>query len=121
MEKNTATEIHNDQVSGTVKSEKTVKFEERYRELERKIGQKNNVDENQGKSKCKEAESKNGEEHHWEVTSKIIDKTASEVRTPAAEDEGNKQKGELAAASEIDYDDDPATASRDKKTKQWKQ
>ena len=60
--------ISNDQVSESVKSEKIIKSEERYSELDRRIMQKPKVQESQGTSTCKEAESKRVEEQCWTIT-----------------------------------------------------
>ena len=97
-----------------MKSKKIVKFEDRHRELERRIAHKNNVDENQGKSKCNEPESKIAEEHHWKVTSNIIEKQHLKIKHQPQKTKVTKKKGELAAAREIDYDDDTTAAARDK-------
>ena len=50
-------ENNTDQVNENEKPEEITEVEERYSELERRIVQKPNVVENQGKSTCKEAES----------------------------------------------------------------
>ena len=73
------------------KPEKITEFEERYSELERRITQKPNVVENQGKSTCKEAEPKKVEDQCPKDTSKKIEKAAEEDEAAATGDEGDKK------------------------------